>query len=331
MKLFGKILLGLLALLIAAILAFRTPDTDPAEMRAKYGAVPSQFVALANGQTVHLRDEGPRDAPAIILIHGSNADLHTWQTWVDGLKRDYRVIRFDQRGHGLTGPAKDGDYTLAAFVEDVEDIVESLKLEEFVVAGNSMGGRVAFAYAMQHPEMVDGVVMVDSSGAPITRRGSGAVGFTIAKTPILRNIVAHVTPRWLVERSLQQTVRNQAIVTDAVVDRYWELLRYPGNREATIAQMIQPRTAFDEDVVEAMSRPVLLMWGEEDTLSPVEGGLWYQQHLPNSKLVLYPGYGHLPHEEVAQQSLADLREWLATLDLADNAAEPSETKPVQAK
>ena len=96
--------LALVALLVIAFLIFRTPDTDAAEMRAKYGGPPSQFVDIGDGVTVHLRDEGPKDAPAIILLHGSNADLHTWDPWVQALKDQYRVIRFDQVGHGLTGP-----------------------------------------------------------------------------------------------------------------------------------------------------------------------------------------------------------------------------------
>ncbi|MAS85697.1 MAG: alpha/beta hydrolase, partial [Erythrobacteraceae bacterium] len=104
MKWLLRIVLLILALLVTAFLIFRTPDTDPAEMRAKYGGEPSQFVEIGDGVTVHLRDEGPKDAPAIILLHGSNADLHTWQPWVDALKARYRVIRFDQVGHGLTGP-----------------------------------------------------------------------------------------------------------------------------------------------------------------------------------------------------------------------------------
>ncbi len=79
-------LLALVGLLVIGFLLLRTPDTGPAQMRAKYGAPPSQFVQIGEGVTVHLRDEGPRDAPAIVLLHGSNADLHTWEPWVQALK-----------------------------------------------------------------------------------------------------------------------------------------------------------------------------------------------------------------------------------------------------
>ena len=84
----GKASILIAALLILALVLLRTSDTDAEEMRAKYGGPPSQFIELANGLTVHLRDEGPDndDAQVIILLHGSNADLHTWQPWVDALR-----------------------------------------------------------------------------------------------------------------------------------------------------------------------------------------------------------------------------------------------------
>jgi hypothetical protein len=141
--------LALLIVVVAAtFLVLRVPDTDPAAMRAKYGGPPSQFVELANGSTVHLRDEGPRDAPAIVLLHGSNADLHTWQSWAEDLRGDYRVIRFDQRGHGLTGLG--GRWRLRGAKPSSpmsSGSTEALGLERFVLAGNSMGGAVAMGYA----------------------------------------------------------------------------------------------------------------------------------------------------------------------------------------
>ena len=124
-------------------------------------------VVLANGIELDVVDEGPRDAPAIVLLHGSNADLHTWQAWVDGLRGDYRVIRFDQRGHGLTGPGARDSYALEDFVADLDLVVDELGLERFVLGGNSMGGWIAAGYAMEHPGRLDGLVLVDAAGAPV--------------------------------------------------------------------------------------------------------------------------------------------------------------------
>ena len=131
---------AVVALLVIAFLILRVPDTNPEEMRAKYGGAPSQFVEIGDGVTVHLRDEGPRDGTPIILLHGSAADLHTWQPWVDGLSQTHRVIRFDQVGHGLTGPDPEHDYSIENFVSDIDEVADALDLETFILGGNSMGG-----------------------------------------------------------------------------------------------------------------------------------------------------------------------------------------------
>jgi pimeloyl-ACP methyl ester carboxylesterase len=307
-------ILGVIAaVLVVAFLLARTPDTDAAEMRAKYGAAPSRFVKLTDGRTVHLRDEGPRDALAIVLLHGSNADLHTWQKWADGLKADYRVIRYDQRGHGLTGPAPGGDYRTDAFAADVDAVADTLGLERFVLAGNSMGGGIAVRYAMLHPERLAGLVLVDAGGAPVRREGGGNLAFTLARTPVINGIFSQMLPRGLVEKSYRQSVSNQAIVTPAAVDRYWELARYPGNRAATRARFAQGWTTFTPEQVSAIRTPTLVMWGDEDSLIPFQAAQWFVDHLPDAELVHYPGIGHIPMEEAPGRSLADLREWLARL------------------
>lgn len=326
MRKLAKILAAIAVLLVVAFFALRTPDTDPAAMRAKYGAPPSQFVKLADGRTVHLRDEGPRGAPAIVLLHGSNADLHTWQKWADGLKSDYRVIRFDQRGHGLTGAAPDGNYRTDAFAADVEAVANRLGLTRFVLAGNSMGGGIAARYAMMHPERLRGLVLVDAGGAPVRREGGGNLAFTLLRVPVLNSLLSQLMPRSIVEKSMKQSVANQAVATPAAIDRYWELARYPGNRAATITRFGQGWSTFTPAQVAAIRTPTLVMWGEKDSLIPYAAAGWFVDNLPNAKLAHYPGIGHIPMEEAPERSLADLRAWLAALP-ADSAGATGGRRP----
>jgi len=317
MKWLWRGLLALVAVLVVAFLVFRTPDTDAAAMRAKYGGPPSQFVTIGEGVTVHLRDEGPRDAPAIMLLHGSNADLHTWQPWVDALKDRYRVIRFDQVGHGLTGPDPGEDYTTAGFVADIGEVADKLGLEKFVLGGNSMGGKHALAYAIAHPERLTGLVLVDSSGGPMLKldkpedKDSGNIGFTIARMPGVNLIAEQITPRSLIRQSLEQSVSVKSVASPAAVDRYWELLRYPGNRRATLARFSLPYDPLAESDIARVAVPTLILWGEEDRLIPVEAGRWLAKTLPDNTLRIYAGIGHLPHEEAVSQTLGDLEPWLA--------------------
>ena len=326
MKWVWRGLLALLGILVIAFLIFRTPDTDAADMRAKYGGPPSQFVEIGEGVTVHLRDEGPKDAPAIILLHGSNADLHTWEPWVEALKRQYRVIRFDQVGHGLTGPDPKDDYSRDNYVADILEVADALGLKQFVLGGNSMGGKHALAFAAAHPDRLTGLVLVDGSGGPMLKldpkekdEDSGNIGFTIARMPGVNLLVEQITPRSLIAQSLEQSVSVKSVASEAAVDRYWELLRYPGNRRATLKRFSQPYDPLSEAEIAKVTTPTLILWGEEDRLIPVEAGRWLANTMPNSRLVVYPKIGHLPQEEAPAATLADLEPWLGEHALPPNA------------
>ena len=321
MKWFVRIALGLLVVLVAAFLIFRTPDTDADAMRAKYGGEPSQFVELGNGQNIHLRDEGPRDAPVIILLHGANSSLHTWDEWTERLSKDYRVIRFDQIGHGLTGPSHDGDYSKSSFVADVEAVAEHLKLGSFVLAGNSMGGWVATAFALENPDQVAGLVLLNASGAPRNKEEERLyIGAKIAQTPVLNSLMTIITPRSLVRSSLEDAVADSSSITDQHVDRYWELLRYPGNRQAAVDRANTERGGpFKAEDIAKLAMPALIMWGDEDRVTPKSGAEWYAEHLSTETVVIYPDVAHLPMEEVPGPSTADLKKWLANLELTEPA------------
>ncbi|MBV7264733.1 alpha/beta fold hydrolase [Erythrobacter ani] len=322
-----RILLALIALVVIAFLVFRTPDTDLVEMRAKYGAAPSQFVQIGDGVIAHVRDEGPRDAPAIVLLHGSNSDLRTWDEWADGLKQDYRVVRFDQVGHGLTGADPNDDYSRANFTDDIRALTASLGLESFIIGGNSMGGKHALAFAAAYPEKVTGLILVDASGGPMIRskddgEDSGNIGFTIARTPIINSIAEQITPRSLIQQSLEQSVSDPAIITDAMVDRYWELLRYPGNRRATMRRFATEYDPLAEGEIAGIEAPTLILWGTEDRLIPLAAGEWLDEMMPNSQLIAYPNIGHLPQKEAPEATLSDVRKWLDGLGATAESETP---------
>jgi pimeloyl-ACP methyl ester carboxylesterase len=319
MKWLKRIAIALVVMLAGGYLLLRTPDTDPAAMRAKYGGAPSQFVDLGNGLKVHVRDEGPRDAPVIVLLHGSNDDLHTWDPWTKQLSETFRVIRFDQIGHGLTGPEPHGDYSPKAFVDTIDQVTAKLGVSKFALAGNSMGGGNAVNYALAHGDKLAALVLIDSAGAPRPAKEPGNIGFKIAQTPVLNKLMLTITPRSLVEKSLRQSVWNQAVVTPATVDRFWELLRYPGNRQATIDRFSRKWETFDPKQLATLKMPVLIMWGAHDSLISPTSAQWFEQAIPHSRVIMYPDSGHLPHQEVAEKSARDLEVWLTALAAMDAA------------
>lgn len=303
------------ALLVGGYLLLRTPDIAPATLRAKYANAESEFAEVMPGLAVHLRDEGPALGPAVILLHGSNASLQTWEPWVEQLKATHRVISYDHPGHGLTGPHPRDCYTAACFVEVLEAVRRNRKLDRFVLAGNSMGGWIAWNYALAHPEHVAGLVLVDASGAPLPPEiePKPPIGFRIARMPVASTLMREITPRAMVEKSLRQSVSVQASVTPAVVDRYWELLRHPGNRRATGLRFATPRETATADRLAKITAPTLLMWGREDRLVPVEAAEVFDAFIPNSRKVIYDGIGHIPMEEAPYRSVADLQAFLTEL------------------
>jgi pimeloyl-ACP methyl ester carboxylesterase len=176
-----------------------------------------------------------------------------------------------------------------------------------------MGGNIAVTYALENPDRLAGLVLVGSSGAPIEAQGGGMLAYTISQTPSLNQLMRHITPRSMVAKSLSQSVSNQDVVTEEAIDRYWELARYPGTRDATRVRLSTSRPPYTEEQMAGLAVPTLLMWGVEDALVPLAAAQWYAEHLPNSQLVSYDNIGHLPMEEHATHSASDLQAWLGTL------------------
>lgn len=308
MKRFLKWTFGLLfvALIAGFALGF-TPDTDPAAMKAKYGSSASQYVDVGGGLVMHVRDEGKRDGPVLVLLHGSNASLHTWQPWVARLGGKYRVITLDQIGHGLTGPNPTGQYDAAAFVGTLDALMTKLGVNRFALAGDSMGGSVAWEYALVHPDKLTHLVLIDAAGPPDDPNKETPIGFRIAQTPGINKLMQWITPRSVFEKSLHGSVSNHAIITPAMVDQYWELNRYPGNRKATGQRFAQYATRQTNVArLGEIRTPTLILWGAEDKLIPVSGADWFAARIPGAVKIIYPGVGHLPMEETPDRSAADL-------------------------
>jgi pimeloyl-ACP methyl ester carboxylesterase len=319
MKRFLKWLTAIIVVaLIAGFALGYTPDTDPAAMKAKYATAASQFIPLEPGLTVHMRDEGNREGRALVLIHGSNSSLQTWEPWVKRLGAKYRIVTLDLPGHGMTGPHPGGVYDYPVFVNVVDRIAVKLGLQHFVIGGNSMGGGVTWMYALAHPEKVDGLILVDAAGAPEWQARKVPIGFKLARMPIIKNLAEVITPRSMFASSLKTSVYDPKFVTDAMVDRFWELNRFPGNRRATLQRfsMVHNNHPASKEVLSAIKVPVLILWGEEDNLIPVASARWFAGALPGSKLVIYPKTGHLPMEEMPDQSAAEVDAFVGNLDSA---------------
>ena len=159
-----SLVLLLLISLVAAVAWNWAPDRSLADLKPRWALPPSEFLAI-DGMLVHLRDQGPRDDPApIVLLHGTSASLHTWEGWVAALQTKRRVISLDLPGFGLTGPFPDGDYRMSHYSAFLAHVLDQLQVPRAVVAGNSFGGQLAWQFALDHPQRVERLVLVDAAG-----------------------------------------------------------------------------------------------------------------------------------------------------------------------
>jgi pimeloyl-ACP methyl ester carboxylesterase len=312
MKLVLRILFVLLVAIgvfaLAGVLATWAPDRSVKQLSERWALPPSSFLPV-NGMQVHLRDEGPREDPnPIVLLHGTSDSLHTWAGWSEDLRRQRRVIRFDLPAFGLTGPDPRSDYSIAAYVRFVTAVVDTLGVKSFVLAGNSLGGQIAWATAVAHPERVVSLVLVDAAGYPLQPQ-SVPIGFRVARTPGLRKVMEFVLPRGVVQESLRNVYGDPSKVSSELVDRFYELTLRQGNRAALGSRMEQ-KLSGDESQIKTLKVPTLIVWGAKDRLIPLENGRRFAADIRNSQLVVFDNLGHVPQEEDAQATVKAVRQFL---------------------
>ena len=292
------------------ILGAKSEDVDG--LWERYGPPPSQHITLSNGENIHLRDEGDPKAFPIVLLHGHSEDLHTWDQFVKHLVEGYRVVRFDLRRHGLTGPASDDQYGIESYVSDLSFVVEHLGIDNFDLAGHSMGGRIAVKYSMENPDKVRNLILLAASGTPRGKEGSPPLAMKLMKNHLGRFLIKRMWSRKMAKDTLIDMVHDGSLITDEEVNRMWEYSRYPGSMDAMFREFGMVWDDFTPIEIEKITTNTLLIWGEEDTICPVEMGIWYNSHLPNSTLIRLPEIGHNPQFECPEVCLDEISSWLGT-------------------
>ncbi len=302
------LLAGALFFVAVGLVAIWAPDVPVSALQSRWAPAPSQFVAL-DGLLVHLRDEGPRDDPLpIVLLHGTSDSLHTWDGWVAVLKTRRRVIRFDLPGFGLTGPGRDHDYTITAYVRFVGAMLDQLAVPRFVLGGNSLGGQIAWEAAVAMPQRVQQLVLVDAGGYALPA-DEVPLAMRVARIQGLRRGLEYVLPRGLVLAGVRNVYGNPAKVTPELVDRYYDMALRAGNRRALGYRMDLGFTDGSARI-KTLTLPTLIMWGGRDRLIPPQSGRQFARDIVHSRLVVFDDLGHLPHQEDPQQTVGELLRFL---------------------
>jgi pimeloyl-ACP methyl ester carboxylesterase len=335
--------LGLVVIVTLAAIAFvvlHRSSIPYATLEKHYGSPASRYLDLPDGVHVHYRDEGPATGPVIVLVHGFSDSTATWDSWITTLKVRNRVISLDLPGHGLTRAPGTWPAGTTRYVALLDQVVNRLGVRRFAIVGNSMGGSVAWNYALSHPDRLTALVLVDAAGWPAPppkpgQKSDGALAFQMLRTPWGRWLLSRVDLGPVIADGLRKAYHDPSKVTDAMINRFSDLSHAP-DHPAIILGM-QDR-AWVRATPEAMARirtPTLVLHGADDRLIPVEAGRRFAATIPEAELIIYPDSGHTPQMEIPARSVADLSAFLARHPADDgheatHAEGPSPSTPSKA-
>jgi len=308
-RLFGiALLLSALALSVS-----RAPDRSVDSLVARWGQPPSQFDDL-QGQLVHFRDEGPTsDRVPVVLLHDLADSLHTWDGWAAALHHTRRVVRLDLPGNGLTGPFTGAyagrTYSAEHLAQFTIDFLDKLKIRRFSVAGNGLGGEVAWRIAAMAPDRVAALVLVDATGYGLSARDK-PLATRLARLPLAGMLGDSLLPRSLIESSLAEMIEDPRTLTPELIDRRFEMVLREGNRAALIETVRSDSRGRDADMIKTVRAPTLILWGAHDQIVPPEAGVRFEQDIAGSQRVNFERLGHLPQEEAPADTVVPVDAFL---------------------
>ncbi len=305
-----KLLAAALAIIVVGVIGFgvlvfrQSGGLAPETLEAKYVTPADRFIDV-DGVRVRLREEGPASGPPIVLVHGFTFSLETWDAWAASLKRDYRVLRFDLAGHGLTGPDPQARYSPMARAEFISQLFDAIELDEAIVAGNSLGGLAAWRFAAIEPARVKALVLISPGAFALN-----GVGDTALPAPPAMQVYLKTAPAAGVAAAAGLIYADPTKVSPERLELLRDMMRRRGNGEAfvrSIEQFVLPDPTVD---LRMISAPTLIMWGAEDRVVPPEHGKRLAGMISGAKLVTFDGVGHVAHEEAPEETLAALSSFL---------------------
>jgi pimeloyl-ACP methyl ester carboxylesterase len=244
-----------------------------------------QFVEV-DGVSVHYKRAGR--GPALLLLHGTTSSLEHFDRAAAILQKNFDIVRPDLPGFGLTGPRPHGDYRVQTYVATIAKFMQQLGVDRYAVAGNSLGGNIAWNLALEYSHRLCALILVNATGYP---EKSLPVGMRLARNPVVRPVMRMWMPRRMVERGLRQAVgSNSAIVDDTMVTRVHRLWNRPGNRSAFVdfVNTDQPDRSSE---ISGINVPTLVL------SSAGIDGQRFASDIPGAREAVHPDGGHLLPEE----------------------------------
>ena len=279
-------------------------DLAVAELAPQYASVDEQ-TAQIDGVPIRYRLQGP-DAPVLVLIHNHFLEMRMWDQWLATLRPQFRVLRYDLSGHGLTGPDPSGVYTVKRDVDLLTGLLDQLGITDVAVVGSSLGGNIAFNFAAEYPQRCRALVLINSGGL---KKASGKPGRSGKDIPQWADFLMPLLPPWALHKFLFWMAADDQAITRPLQQRFVDMWRRAGNRQAELARLRQFETDDPDPILAKITAPTLIMWGQENPQLPAALASEFERKLSAATTVeriMYPGTGHLLPLERPQRSVDDV-------------------------
>jgi len=311
---FLKLLLVVIVIAAAALAVFwfaRPADVSFAEEAARVPHAEYSRFADIDGVRIHYQEKGV--GQALVLIHGFTSSTYSWKDVFDPLSKQFRVIAVDLKGFGFSGKPE-GDYTRRAQALIVAHLLDHLKIEKAWLGGNSMGGEVALNFALQNPQRVTGLILIDSAGVEVAGSGSLAPGYLLVPGVGRILMALALTSDKLVREGLEKSFYDDTKVTAEGVAFYHLPLKTRDGQRAALRARTQAGQFPIEPELARIAAPTLILWGADDELIPLAAGRKMNSLIKGSQLVVIERCGHVPQEEMPERVLDEVTKFVATLD-----------------
>ena len=290
-------------------------DIPREELEAKYATGPSQFLDLPDGARIHFRDEGRSESPVIVLLHGFNGSLFNFERLVPLLAKDFRLISIDLPGFGVTGAIPSANYTTESFMDTVTRLTNQLGIEKFLIAGNSMGGGVAWRYTLENPTKVEGLILLASSGVGSKedvkkfeeRENNPPIVWRLMNSTLFKKFLNYYTPKFFATEGLKRSVYDQKFADADHANQFHDLVLLQGSRNAILSMtMGGRRQMYGPESLSKITSPTLVIHGEEDNIIGFERSSVFKENIDNAEIKIYPEIGHLPMYEDPVRTANDI-------------------------
>ena len=294
----GSISATLAAASVAAKLWLRPKDVEWEQNRGVvFHADYSRFTEV-DGVRVHYQEAGDPSAPPMILIHGFAASNLVWsKVFLEFAAAGYRVIAPDLPGYGYSAKPEHLDYTIAGQAEMVVGLLKQLEIDRAVFLGSSYGGAIAATIALDHPALVEKLIMV---GAVNNNKPTRYLLMRLFGSPIIGDILSPllVGSRLLLRLRMKRVYdRHSWVLDERRVDARHLPLRIRGAHRAIIRTVRRWDAERVSREAHLIGQPTLLLWGDTDREVPLADGQRLHEAIPGSRLIVFRECGHLPHEE----------------------------------